>query len=55
MLKRLLAILALAAVAAACNPGGSPTPTLSLSSPGGGGLESPTSSEIPIESTLTSP
>ena len=54
MLKRLLAILALAAVAAACNPGGSPTPTLSLSSPGGG-LESPTSSEIPIESTLTSP
>jgi ABC-type uncharacterized transport system auxiliary subunit len=55
MLKRLLAILALAAVAAACNPSGTPTPTLSLSSPGGGLESLPTSSELPTESTLTSP
>jgi ABC-type uncharacterized transport system auxiliary subunit len=54
MLKRLLAILALAAVAAACNPAGTPTPTLSLSTPGGG-LESVPASEMPIESPLTSP
>lgn len=53
MLKRLLAILALAAVAAACNPSGTPTPTLSLSTPGG--LESPAASEMPIESPMTSP
>jgi hypothetical protein len=52
MLKRLLVILALAAAAAACNPGGSPTPTLSLSTPGG--LES-TPASFPAESPMTSP
>jgi ABC-type uncharacterized transport system auxiliary subunit len=52
MLKRLLAILALAAVAAACNPGSTPTPTLTLSSPGG--LESAPASEMPIESVSPS-
>ena len=52
MLKRILAILALAAVAAACNPGGTPTPTLSLTTPG---VETPPASELPIESPLTSP
>lgn len=53
MLKRFLAILALAAVAAACNPAGTPTPTLSLQTPGG--LESPAMSELPIESPSTTP
>ena len=52
MLKRLLAILALAAAAVACNPAGSPTPTLSLSTPGG--LESAPAS-LPVESPMTSP
>ena len=49
MLKRLLAIVALAAVAAACNPAGTPTPTLSLSTP------TPAATEMPSESPMTSP
>jgi hypothetical protein len=53
MLKRVLAILALAAIAAACNPGSTPTPSLTLSSPGGG-LESAPASEMPIESVAPS-
>ena len=55
MFKRFLGILALTAttaMAAACNNGASPTPTLSLSTPG---LESPAASAMPTESPLTSP
>jgi len=50
MLKRLIAILALSAaatLAAACNSGGSPIPTLSLSTPA--------ASEMPIASPAGSP
>lgn len=53
MLKRLLAILALAALAAACNPSGTPSASFSLTSPSSSsGLGG---SELPIESPLTSP
>jgi len=52
MLKRLLAILALAALAAACNPGATPTPTLSLETPGA--FQSAPASEMPIESVSPS-
>ena len=53
MLKRLLAIAALAALAAACNPGATPIPTLSLSSPDTT-LPSVPASEMPIESVSPS-
>lgn len=52
MFKRFLAVTATATLAAACNNGASPTPTLSLSTPG---LESPAASAMPTESPLTSP
>jgi hypothetical protein len=55
MFKRFLAVLALtatAAVAAACNNGASPTPTLNLGTPSLGTLAA---SEMPIESPMTSP
>jgi hypothetical protein len=55
MFKRLLAIVALtatAAVAAACNNGASPNPTLNLGTPS---LGSPSASDMPIESPVTSP
>jgi hypothetical protein len=51
MLKRILALIVLGAAAAACNPGATPTPTLTLSTPGP--FESP--SALPVESPLTSP
>jgi hypothetical protein len=53
-MKRLLAILILTAttaVAAACSNAASPSPTLNQ----GGGLSSPTSSDLPLASTSTSP
>lgn len=46
MLKRLLALLTLAAVMAACGPGSTAAPTTQ----GGGGLETPAQSELPMES-----
>ncbi|HEY2915826.1 MAG TPA: hypothetical protein VGI98_01295 [Candidatus Limnocylindrales bacterium] len=53
MLKRFLAIVALAAAAAACNSGATLMPTLSLQSPGG--LASAPASAMPIESMAPSP
>lgn len=56
MLRALL-LVAVLAIAAACNPAASPSPTLSLESPGGG-LESPAAtmdlgSSAPLESSGT--
>ena len=54
LLTRLLALAVLAAAAvAACNPGGSTTPTLNLSTPSSSDM--PLESSLPIESPLTSP
>jgi ABC-type uncharacterized transport system auxiliary subunit len=50
VLKRLLAILVLAAMAAACNQSGTPASSFSLSSP-----SSSFGSEMPLASPLTSP
>ncbi|HJW21676.1 MAG TPA: hypothetical protein VJ506_04525 [Candidatus Limnocylindrales bacterium] len=54
MLKRLLALAVLAAaMVAACNPAGTPSPTLNLSTPGSSEL--PLESMTPIGSPLSSP
>jgi ABC-type glycerol-3-phosphate transport system substrate-binding protein len=52
MLKRILAVIALAAVAAACNSGATAAPTLTLTSPSG--LESGPASEMPIPTVTPS-